>query len=93
MSSQLLLTAKIFCLLALSNAMFNCFVYILAMATNLFSDFIVHFLCFITLEDGWLILVNETKHLLLLTMFKLLVILYIIKVYTQINIYKHGKTY
>ena len=34
--------------------MFNYFMYILAMTTNLFLDFIVHFQYFITLEDGWL---------------------------------------
>ena len=66
MSYQLLLTAKAFCLLALSNPMFNCFMYILAMGTNLLLDFIVHFWYFITLEDGWLegtteILVNFSK--------------------------------
>ena len=34
--------------------MFNCYVYILAMVTCMFLDFIVHFDNFITLEDGWL---------------------------------------
>ena len=43
MSYQLPLTAKTFCLLALSNPMFNCYVYTLAMVTDLFLDFIVHF--------------------------------------------------
>ena len=43
MSYQLSLTAKIFCLLALSNPMFYCFMHILAMATNLLLDFLVHF--------------------------------------------------
>ena len=54
MSYQLPLTAKIFSLLDLSNPMFNCFMYILALATNLFLDFTAHFCYFITLEDGWL---------------------------------------
>ena len=36
------------------NPMFNCYVYILAMVTSLFSDYTVHFDDFITLEDDWL---------------------------------------
>ena len=34
--------------------MLNPYVYIFAMVTSLFLDFIVHFHGFITLEDGWL---------------------------------------
>ena len=55
MYQQLPLAAKIFCLLTLSNPMFICYMYILAMVTSLFLDFTVHFGNFITLEDGWLV--------------------------------------
>ena len=51
MSQQLPLTAEMFYSLALSNPMFNCFVYIIAMATILFIDFTVHFYNLIALED------------------------------------------
>ena len=54
MSSQLYLTAETFHLLALSNLMFNSYVYILAMVNTLFLDFTVHFDNCIALEDGWL---------------------------------------
>ena len=54
MPYQLPLTAKTFYLLTLSNPMFNCYVYIFAMVTSLFLDFIVRFDNCITLEDGWL---------------------------------------
>ena len=59
MFEQLHLTAKIFYLLALSNSMFNSYVAILAMVTNLFLDFTVHFDNFVAFEDGWL--ENTTK--------------------------------
>ena len=58
MSQQLHLPAKIFYLLTLSNPMFNCYVYILAMVTRFFLDFTVHF-DIITLEDGWLEITTE----------------------------------
>ena len=45
---QLPLTAKILYLLALSNPLFNCYMYIFAMVTSLFLDFILHY-------DSWLV--------------------------------------
>ena len=45
---------KIFCLLTLSNPVFDCYVYILGMVTSLLLDFTVHFDNFISIEDGCL---------------------------------------
>ena len=43
--------------------MLNPYVYIFAMVTSLFLDFIVHFHDFTTLEDGWL---DSTTEILVL---------------------------
>ena len=53
-SYKLLLTAKMFYLLILSNPMSSYYVYTFVMVTILFLDFTVHFDSFITLKDGWL---------------------------------------